>query len=83
MKKRLSCVFLTLMLMFVNMAPAYAAEVSATKDFGEMLEMSDAEMAAFSADNNGSAVMAESTLPPRCFCTWCCVCHDSIPHCVC
>ena len=60
MKKRLSCVFLTLMLMFVNMAPAYAAEVSATKEFGEMLEMSDKEMAAFSADNNGSAVMAES-----------------------
>ena len=58
MKKRLSCVFLSLMLMFVSMAPAYAAEVAPTGDIGEMLEMSDAEMAEFSAGNGDSVTMA-------------------------
>lgn len=58
MRKRLSCVFLALMLMFVSMAPAYAAEVTPAGDVGEMLEMSDAEMAEFSADNSDSVTMA-------------------------
>lgn len=64
MKKRLSCVFLTLLLIFVNIAPAYATEVTSAEDFGEMLEMSDAEMAEFSAgDSEAVMITAEGDNP--------------------